>query len=107
MFKHGERYKFRFMQMQEKEMRVAFAGDSVTVGCCGRGLNEVLASPAEKRLTDQDDGTSGGMWGYPYFLHELFRVHNSSTKYTFMNFGSTGAFLTPGVNVTGTETLPY
>jgi hypothetical protein len=33
------------------------------------------------------------MLGFPYYLHELLRNNNQTTKYTFMNYGVAGGYI--------------
>jgi len=55
--KPGNKFNFKVQGFSPNEIRVAFAGDSVTQGCCGSEVKEVEAVPTELVLSDQPDGT--------------------------------------------------
>jgi len=61
-------------------------------------MDELLAEPLERRLTDQTDGSHKGTNGWPYLLHSLLQNNNQSVDYTIMNFAVGAATILPGVN---------
>ena len=55
---NGQKFNFRLPQLTPNEVRIAFAGDSVTLGAFGNSWEDVISNSNETRLTDQFDGTS-------------------------------------------------
>jgi len=43
--------------LKPNEVRIAFAGDSVTVGNCGSDIETLKSLPVESRLNDVYDGS--------------------------------------------------
>ena len=64
--------------------RVALVGDATTLGA--GGPRSSLHFSYDQHL--QMDGSKSGFQGYPYLLSELFKVHNLTQRYEFLNFGS-------------------
>lgn len=93
----GNKFSFQVTPPKPGEVRIVFAGDSVTQGCCGTTLEQVETVPKPQRLSDQSDGMQQGLQGWPYLLHELLRNNNGTNKYAFMNYGVSGSTIIPGV----------
>lgn len=41
----GKKYNYKMVPPKLGEFRVAFVGDSITMGCCGNIIEEMLATP--------------------------------------------------------------
>lgn len=51
------------------EFRVAFVGDSITMGCCGNTIEEMRSLPEKERITDNKLGYYNGEFSnYPSLL---------------------------------------
>ena len=83
------------------QIRVSIIGDSVTQGCCGTPMEEIFATPLEKRLTDQTDGSANGLRGWPYLLNSLLINNNKTDKYVMMNYADSGTALFPNFTIKG------
>jgi len=58
------------------EIRIAVSGDSTTQGCCALSVEERNATPLDRRLNDQTDGSQAGLRGYPFLLNSLLKNNN-------------------------------
>ena len=65
-------------QPKPSELRIAFAGDSVTMGAFSRNIEHLMKVPAKIKWTDQDDGRMFGFDGFPYLFNQLLNTHNKS-----------------------------
>jgi len=58
------------------EIRIAVSGDSTTQGCCALSVEERNATPLDRRLSDQTDGSQAGLRGWPFLLNSLLKNNN-------------------------------
>jgi len=72
------KYNFAMYQPKPSEVRIAFAGDSVTMGAFSRNLEQLAEVPDKIRWTDQDNGRMFGFDGFPYLFSELLNTHNKT-----------------------------
>jgi len=62
------KYNFAMYQPKPSEVRISFAGDSVTMGAFSRNLEQLEEVPGKIRWTDQDNGRMFGFDGFPFLF---------------------------------------